>query len=47
MSGPLIVLTGCIYVYVSMEQYMKGNTAGAITWGAYAVSNIGLWMMAK
>lgn len=47
MSGTLIVITGCIYVYVAAEQYMKGSVAGAITWGAYAVSNIGLWMMAK
>jgi len=47
VSGPLIILTGCIYVCVSIEQYVRGNIAGAITWGAYAVSNIGLWMMAK
>jgi len=47
MSHQLIAITGFMYACVAFEQYMKGNTAGAITWGAYAVSNVGLWMMAK
>lgn len=47
MSGTLIALTGFIYAYVACEQYVKGNTPGAITWGAYAMANVGLWMMAK
>lgn len=47
MSGPLIAITGFIYAYVACEQYAKGNIPGAITWGAYALANVGLWMMAK
>lgn len=47
MSGPLILATMGIYFFVSIEQLMKGNIGGCITWGAYGVANIGLWMMAK
>lgn len=47
MSGWLIAITGCIYAYVAMEQYVKGNIPAAITWGSYAMANVGLWMMAK
>ncbi len=47
MSGPLIAITGLIYAYVALEQYAKGNIPGAITWGAYSMANVGLWMMAK
>ena len=27
MSGWLIALTGCAYLYVSLEQFFKGNQA--------------------
>lgn len=47
MSGWLIAITGFIYAYVAFEQYIKGNIPGAITWGAYSMANVGLWMMAK
>ena len=44
MSGPLIILTGLVYFWVSAEQLFKGNGAMAITFGAYAVANIGLYL---
>ena len=47
MSGTLIIVTGFIYLYVSCEQAMHGNLAMSITYGAYAVANAGLWMMAS
>lgn len=47
MSGPLILLSMCIYFYVAFEQGVKGNWPGFIMWGSYGMANIGLWMMAK
>jgi hypothetical protein len=47
VSGTLIIVTGVIYLYVSCEQWLHGNVAMAITYGAYAVANAGLWMMAS
>lgn len=47
MSRHLILLTMCIYAYVACEQLCKKNVPGFITWGSYALANIGLWMMAK
>jgi hypothetical protein len=47
MSGSLIAITGLIYAYVAIEQYIKGNIPAAITWGSYSMANVGLWMMAK
>jgi hypothetical protein len=47
MSAWLIVLTGCIYAYIALEQGFKGNTSMLVIYGGYAFSNIGLWMMAK
>jgi hypothetical protein len=47
MSAWLIILTGAIYAYVSLEQGMKGNTGMAMAYAGYAFSNIGLWMLAR
>jgi hypothetical protein len=47
MSGPLIIVTGCIYAYVAWEQLMKGNDGMALAYMGYSVSNIGLWMAVK
>ena len=47
MSGVLIIITGCLYAYVSWEQLLKGNDGMAIAYGGYALSNIGLWMSVK
>ena len=46
MSGWLIVLTGVIYLYVSIEQVLKGNTGMGIAYFGYAFSNIGLYLLA-
>lgn len=47
MSGKLIILTGLIYAWVSLEQLVRGNPAMAITYICYAGSNIGLYMLAS
>jgi len=47
MSGWLIILTGCVYAWVSWEQFLKGNDGMGIAYAGYAFSNIGLWMLAK
>ena len=46
MSSWLIILTGAIYFYISMEQGFKGNTAMAVVYSGYAFSNIGLYILA-
>ena len=46
MSGWLIVLTGLIYLYVSIEQVLKGNPGMGIAYFGYAFSNIGLYLLA-
>ena len=46
MSAWLIILTGAIYFYISMEQAFKGNTAMAVVYSGYAFSNIGLYILA-
>jgi hypothetical protein len=46
MSSWLIILTGAIYFYISIEQAFKGNTAMAVVYSGYAFSNIGLYILA-
>lgn len=47
MSGPLIILTGLIYLWVAGEQLARGNVPMCITYVSYATANIGLYMVAK
>lgn len=47
MSAWLIALTGIIYIYVAIEQGMKGNIGMLITYLGYASANIGLYMLAS
>jgi hypothetical protein len=47
MSQPLILVVMLIYFYVAAEQLLKGNVAGFLLWGAYAVANIGLAMQTR
>jgi hypothetical protein len=46
MSSWLIIVTGIIYGYISLEQGLKGNFPMSVVYGGYAVSNIGLYIMA-
>lgn len=47
MSGNLIMLTGVIYLYVSVEQFYKGNIGLGIAYAGYAFANVGLYMLAS
>jgi hypothetical protein len=47
MSSWLIALTGSIYLYISLEQFFKGNIPMGITYAGYALGNVGLYWMAK
>jgi hypothetical protein len=44
VSGHLIAVTGVIYTYVFVDQFLKGNTGMGLAYLGYAFSNIGLFM---
>jgi len=47
LSSWLIAGVGLIYLYIGIEQYLKGNSPLGITFVGYAFSNIGLYLAAK
>jgi hypothetical protein len=47
MSPYLIIVTGAIYAFISLEQFFKGNPYVGMMYAGYAFSNIGLYFMAK
>lgn len=47
MSGPLIILVGFVYTYVSIEQGFKGNLGMCLAYAGYAFANAGLYLLAK
>lgn len=47
MSTWLIAGVGLVYAAVALDQWLKGNAGMAITFGGYALSNIGLMMAVK
>ncbi len=47
MSGPLIVGVAFVYAWISIDQFLRGNTGMGIAYLGYAASNIGLAMLAK
>jgi hypothetical protein len=47
VSAHLIALTGCIYAYVCLEQFWRGNVPMAVAYAGYAFANIGLWLLAS
>ena len=44
MSSSLIILTGLIYMYVAIDQFIKGNAPMGVTYLCYAGANYGLYM---
>lgn len=46
MSPWLIVVCGLIYLYISIEQMIKGNFGVGIMYFGYAVGNVGIYMVA-
>jgi len=47
MSSNLILLVALIYLYVAIEQGMKGNMGILIAFAGYAFSNIGLYILSS
>jgi hypothetical protein len=47
MSSWLIIVTGVIYAYIAVEQFLKGNSQMAIVYSGYAFSNVGLYLLAR
>lgn len=44
MSGPLILFVMVIYALIGIDQLRQGNLGMAITWGGYALANVGLYL---
>jgi hypothetical protein len=47
MSGALIAGVGIIYAYISVEQFIWGSPWLGVVFGGYALSNVGLWQLAR
>lgn len=47
MSGWLVALTGLIYLYISVEQALKGNAPMGVVYFGYALANVGLYLSIK
>ncbi len=43
MSGILILVVAFLYLMTSIDLLVKGQTALAVTFAAYSISNIGLY----
>jgi hypothetical protein len=46
MSSWLIIVTGLIYVYISIEQLVKGDSGLACMYAGYAFANYGAYLIA-
>jgi len=46
MSSWLIVLTGLIYVYICLEQFVKGDFGLGCMYAGYAFANYGAYLIA-
>lgn len=47
MSHTLIAAIGVAYVWIAVDQWMKGNPGVAVMFAGYAASQVGVWMQAK
>lgn len=47
MSSNLIILTGLIYLYISLDQLRQANLGMSITYFGYALGNVGLFILEK
>jgi len=46
MSSNLIIVTGLIYVYICIEQLVKGDLGLGCMYAGYAFANYGAYMIA-
>lgn len=47
MAPWLILVVGAIYLFIAIDLYLKGNFGLALAFGAYSLSNVGLYWAAK
>lgn len=47
MSGNLIIFTGLIYLWISVEQLIKENIGMSMAYFGYAFANVGLYILEK
>lgn len=47
MSQFLVTVTGLIYLWVSVNEFAKGNTGTAVMFFGYAAANVGVWMQVR
>lgn len=47
MSTPLLAITAVIYLWVAVDQWLKGSPGLALTFVAYSVANVGLILAAS
>lgn len=47
MSHTLIALIGVAYVWIGVDQYLKGSAGVALMFAGYALAQAGVWMQAK
>lgn len=47
MSAWLVALTGLIYLYICVEQVLKGNFPMGVVYFGYALANVGLYLAVK
>lgn len=47
MGPGLVLLVGVIYLVVALDLLRVGNYPMALVFGAYALSNVGLYLAAK
>jgi len=45
MSAWLIIIVGFIYLYISAEQFFKGNIGIGMAYAGYAFANFGLYLV--
>lgn len=47
MSTWLVAMIGAVYLYIGIEQFIKGSTGTAIMFVGYALANVGLILEVK
>jgi hypothetical protein len=47
MSHTLIALIGVAYIWIGVEQWLKGNSGVGIMFVGYALAQTGVWIQAK
>jgi hypothetical protein len=47
VSHTLIAAIGVAYIWIAVDQYMKGGSGVALMFAGYALAQAGVWMQAR